>query len=133
MKILPVKKSADFKLISSKGQKFYSKTLILLTKETSSFYFHSPQDGKNVQDFCRVGFTVAKTVSKSAVKRNSIKRKLREAFKNLSNNTRNHFDYIVIARKEILEVDYQKICTDLKFCLKHIHQKHNSNKNPSKS
>ncbi len=122
MKILSIKKSSDFKLINNKGRKFHSKTIILLTKESQLIYSHNPQEGRNSKTFCRSGFTVAKTVSKSSVKRNSIKRRLREAFKTKISQVKVGFDYVVIAKKEALEADYKRICEDLRFCLKHIHQ-----------
>ena len=76
MKILPIKKSSEFQKISKKGQKFYSKTSILLTQSTSQEYLENPKEGKNAKSFCRVGYTVSKSVSKLAVKRNLAKSKI---------------------------------------------------------
>lgn len=129
MKILSIQKSADFKKISSSPHKFYSQTILLLTKESPSSYSYDVSKGNNALEFCRVGFTVSKMISKLAVKRNFAKRRLREAFKELSkNHAKKSYDYVIIARKEILDAPYAKILTDLKFCLKRIHQNNNSKK-----
>jgi ribonuclease P protein component len=134
MKILRIKKSAEFQKISKQGQKFHSKSLLLLSLPTSEFYFQNIDQGKNTANFCRVGYTVAKTVSKSAVVRNRAKRQLRAAFFELYPiYAKNHFDYVVIAKREIEAADFAKISADLKFCLKRIHQPHGSSLNKQNS
>lgn len=123
IKILPIKKSAEFTKIGKKGQKFYAKTLLLISYPSPKNYFQNLAAGKAVEDFCRVGFTVAKTVSKSAVVRNLAKRRLREIFRKLAPlHAKKHCDYIVIARKEIAEEKFEKIYSDLKFCITRIHK-----------
>ncbi len=123
LKILQIKKSAEFTKIGKKGQKFFSKTLILLSLPTPQNYFQDLTKNQNVADFCRVGYTVAKTVSKSAVVRNLAKRRLREAVRALAPlYAKNHQDYVLIARKEIAASDFTKISSDLKFCLTRIHK-----------
>lgn len=122
-KILSIKKSAEFLKIGKKGEKFFSKTLILLTLPTPQIYLPNLAENKKAQNFCRVGYTVAKTVSKSAVIRNLAKRRLREAVRALAPlHAKNHQDYIIIARKEIAQSDLAKILNDLKFCLTRIHK-----------
>ncbi len=136
LKILPIKKSKEFQKIgkSKKVEKFYSKALILLSLPTPSNYFQDLTKDKKAKEFCRIGYTVAKTVSKSAVARNRAKRRLREAFRVLAlDYAKNHQDYVIIARKEIIESDYKKIFADLKFCLKRIHNSKNSKPNKNKS
>lgn len=127
LKILPIKKSAEFQKIGKKNEKFYSHTVILLSNSTPQNYFQDLTKNKLAKDFCRVGYTVAKTVSKSAVVRNLAKRRLREIFKKLAPlYAKNLHDYVLIARKEIAVADFQKISGDLKFCLSKIHQNKNS-------
>ena len=122
LKILQIKKSAEFQKIGKKGEKFYSKTLLLLSLPTSQAYFPNLEQNKRATDFCRVGYTVAKTVSKSAVVRNRAKRRLREAARKLAPlHAKKYQDYVVIARKEIIDADFDKILNDLKFCLTRIH------------
>jgi ribonuclease P protein component len=125
MRILQVKKSTDFKKIGNPRNKqtlkFFSKTLILLAHKTNQEYLQDPKSGKMAKDFCRVGYTVSKKVG-NAVTRNKAKRRLRELFKDLAPGlVKNHFDYVIIAKKEISGADFDKISSDLKFCLKRIH------------
>lgn len=128
MRILTVTKSAEFKNISRKNDKFHSKTLLLLTTPTSSFYFQNLTTGKNAEEFCRFGYTVSKKVG-NAVARNLAKRKLREATRSLAPKyAKLKMDYVIIARKEIADADFDKISNDLKFCLKRIHGKAGSGK-----
>lgn len=121
MRILTITKSAEFQKISRKNRKFHSKTLLLLTSPTSSFYFHNQSAGKNAEHFCRFGYTVSKKIG-NAVSRNLAKRRLREAVRALAPKyTTAQMDYVIIARKEIDDADFDRICNDLKFCLKRIH------------
>ena len=124
LKILTIKKSAEFKSIGNisnkKTKKFLSKTLILLSHQTNNKYFQDLSLQKNAKDFCRIGYTVSKKVG-NAVVRNKAKRRLREAFRKLATDfTTNNFDYVIIAKKEISSADFSQITSDLKFCLKRI-------------
>ncbi len=122
MKILQIKKSSEFQKIGKKGEKFYSKTLILLSLPTPSIYFQDLKKDKKAKDFCRIGYTVSKTVG-DAVTRNRAKRRLREAVRALFlGNCKNHQDYVIIARKEIATSDFKAISKDLKFCITRIHK-----------
>lgn len=130
MKILQVKKSQDFKKIgnpkNNQTLKFFSKSLILLAHPSASKYLFDKSKGKMAKDFCRVGYTVSKKVG-NAVVRNKAKRRLREIFKKLAPEfAQNHFDYVIIAKKEIANSDFKKITSDLKFCLKRIHKPKNN-------
>lgn len=123
LKILTIKKSREFQKINKGAQKFYSKTAIVLTAPTPQNYFQDLSKNKCAKEFCRIGYTVAKTVSKSAVVRNRAKRRLREIFRRLSQlHAKSSFDYVIIARKEIVTEDFRKIFNDLKFCLTRIHK-----------
>ncbi len=118
MRIISIKNSADFQSINKSGEKFFAKTIILLSSRKQS-----SETKKSIKNFCRLGLTVSKTVSKSAVKRNLAKRRLREAFRNLGPiYAKDSYDYVIIARKEIATSDFTKILSDLKFCLSRIHK-----------
>ncbi len=120
-RVLTIKKSAEFKKISHHNSKFHAKTLILLTSQSPSYCLQDKLNGKNAEDFCRVGYTVSKIVG-NAVFRNLAKRRLREAVRELMTKyAKSHMDYVIIAKKEINQADFKKICDDLKFCLKRIH------------
>lgn len=120
MKILGIKKSAEFQNIGKKGKKFHAKTVLVITLPTPQFYFCNKQLGKNALDFMRVGFTVSKTVG-NAVTRNFAKRRLREAAKMvLLKHAKNHHDFVIIAKREIAKASYDEILKDLNFTLKNL-------------
>jgi ribonuclease P protein component len=121
LKIFRIKKSTEFHKIGQNGQKFYSKTVLLISHSSPQSCFQNLSQNKRVENFCRVGFTVSKAIGNS-VTRNRSKRRLREAFRSLAGLAKNHQDYVLIARKEIIKSDFAKITGDLKFCLKRIHQ-----------
>lgn len=122
MRILTITKSAEFQKIGKKNTKFYSKTVLLLSSPTPSFYHQDLTQNKNAKDFCRVGYTVSKVVG-NAVNRNLAKRRLREIVRDLMPKyAKLSTDYVLIARKEIAAAEFKQIENDLKFCLKKIHQ-----------
>jgi ribonuclease P protein component len=124
LKILHITKSSEFQKIGKKSEKFYSHTVLLLSASTPNNYSQNFEEGKLAKDFCRVGFTTSKAVSKSAVKRNLAKRRLREVFRELAPlRAKNNYDYVLIARRDIVQADFAKIRGDLKFCLERIHKK----------
>lgn len=119
-KILTITRSAEFKEISTRAQKFHAKSLLLLQSPTPERYFFDQTNGKNAKEFCRVGYTVSKIVG-NAVARNLAKRRLREAFRELAKTyAEDKMDYIIIAKKEIAETEFEAITKDLEFCLKRI-------------
>jgi ribonuclease P protein component len=128
LNILTIKKSAEFQHINKKGQKFFAPTLILLSHPTPKSYIRADE-----KKFSRIGYTVAKTVSKLAVQRNLAKRRLREVVRKFAPEyAKNNFDYVVIARKEILDADFKKILSDFKFCITRIHRPQKSSTNDKK-
>lgn len=119
-RVLSIKKSLEFKKIGKKGAKFYSKTLILICAPSNNDYSYNPNQGQNAVSFCRVGYTVSKKIG-NAVKRNYAKRRLRQSFLALKDFAKENYDYVIIARKDISDANFTKILSDLKFCLKNIH------------
>jgi len=96
---------ADFLKIQSKGRKWVSHGLILQVL--------AGEEGQK-----RLGFTVSKKVSKSAVKRNRIKRRLRAAAADvLPAFAASGHDYILVGRPETAIRPYASLCADLKWCL----------------
>ncbi len=71
-------------------------------------------------DDLKVGFSVGVKISKSAVKRNAVKRKMREVIRLLLKDNKIKQGYLVgfMAKPSILSVDYHKIEEDILFCLK---------------
>jgi ribonuclease P protein component len=71
----------------------------------------------------RVGFTVTKKTG-SAVERNRIRRRLREAAKNvMSGAGKPGFDYVLVARREALAAPFAALVEDLERALKKVHAK----------
>lgn len=100
-----LKNRADFLKIQSKGRKWVSHGLILQIM---------PNDlGQR-----RVGFTVSKKVSTSAVKRNRIKRRLRAVAADiLPLYAKQSCDYILVGRPLTATRPYETLQNDLKWCL----------------
>ncbi len=129
LKILKITKTAEYQKISKNNDKFYSQSLILLRAKTPEFYNFDDTKGKNAEEFCRFGVTASKKVG-SAVIRNRAKRRLREAVKKtFPKFAENGFDYVIIAKTQIKDADFDKILKDLEFCLKRIGNKKNENNN----
>lgn len=101
-----LKNRADFLKIQNKGQKQVSRGLIL-------------QVMPNELGEKRVGFTVSKKVSTSAVKRNRIKRRLRAVAADiLPLHARDSCDYILVGRAMSATRPYETLQEDLKWCLR---------------
>jgi len=63
----------------------------------------------------RVGFTVSKRVSPSAVKRNRIRRRLKEAMRLIA--APEAADYVIVAKIEALTAPFARIASDLERAL----------------
>jgi ribonuclease P protein component len=62
----------------------------------------------------RVGFTVSKRVSLSAVKRNRIRRRLKEAMRRVENGvSARGTDFVIVAKLEALDAPFARITSDL--------------------
>ncbi|MHB8994230.1 MAG: ribonuclease P protein component [Armatimonadota bacterium] len=97
-RIGPLHKQGDFSRIYKQGRRYRTGLLTLVaapgTGETSAL---------------RVSFVVSKKVSKLAVRRNLIRRRLREAFRLLLEPQAPPLDLIVIAHREAAEADYWQL------------------------
>ena len=121
MMLLSIKKRAEFLEIGKDNTRFYSHTILLLAQKTPQKYLINPATGKT-DSFCRVGYTVTKKAGKAVI-RNKIKRRYREAFRLLYKEyAQNHFDYIILCRREAPQADFKKLYNDLKFCFKGINR-----------
>jgi ribonuclease P protein component len=74
-----------------------------------------PQESETVS---RVGFTVSKRVSLSAVKRNRIRRRLKEAMRTMDHGvSATGTDFVIVAKLESLTAPFFRITSDIKKAL----------------
>ncbi len=66
----------------------------------------------------RFAFVFSTKVSKSAVKRNKARRRMREAVRLALPDIRGGYDIVFIAKKDILDKDYAEIESTIKFAFK---------------
>lgn len=64
---------------------------------------------RNNLSFSRFAFIVSNKISKSAVKRNKIKRRMREAIKAKLSQVKNGYDIVFIANPPVLKKNYSDI------------------------
>ncbi len=106
-----LKKRAEFLRVQNSGQKWVSPGVILMVSPTT------PEKAGQV----KFGLTVTKKLSKSAVVRNRIRRRLRAAAHDiLPLHAKTGVDYVLIGRHETADLPYGKLCGDLKWCLKRL-------------
>ena len=91
-----LKKEKDFKNVSQKGR---------VLKEGPIFLKFS----RNKKEINRVGFVVSKKISKKAVTRNKIKRRMREAAKSDWGELEKGYDLIFFSSPGIEELDFAEI------------------------
>ncbi|PLX25140.1 ribonuclease P protein component [Candidatus Parcubacteria bacterium] len=63
----------------------------------------------------KIGFVVSNKVDKRAVKRNQVKRRLREAAREMLPRINNEYSLLIIAKKEALELEYKDVKKQLDF------------------
>ncbi|MBM7572519.1 ribonuclease P protein component [Aquibacillus albus] len=91
-----LKKNEEFQLVFNKGKSFANRQLVL--------YFLKKTD----QQHFRVGLSVSKKIG-NAVVRNQIKRYIKQAFLELDGKVANNYDFILIARKPVKDMDYHQV------------------------
>lgn len=95
-KINTVIDSKDFEEAIHKGKLFKNKDLILyIIKKDNKYY--------------RFGISVGKKISKRAVDRNLLKRRLKSIIDNNKKLYQNNLDYIIIMKKTCLDLSYQEL------------------------
>lgn len=100
-----LKKRSDFLRLQQGGKKWISKGVIVQS---------APNEGQGK----RFGITVSKRVSKSAVERNRIKRRLRAAAADiLPAGLKDNTDIVLIGRPETARRLYADLKRDLAWCL----------------
>lgn len=106
-KTVSLKKNYEFVRIYKKGRFFAGRYLVIYTM-------------KNPFSANRLGITVNKKVGKS-VKRNRVKRLIRESYRMYEEFVPEGLDIIFVARNVQSEFGYDEIHREMKFLLKKVH------------
>ena len=102
-----ITKNAEFSKIYKKGEFFKTKLI-----HFKYFKTNLPQT--------RVGFVIGLKVSKSAVKRNQLKRWMREVFRLNLDKIKSGFDIAVIAKPGAIDMKHKDVERDIMFFLKKV-------------
>jgi ribonuclease P protein component len=95
-----LKNSREFLEVQEKAAKHHCKHFLILIAASDK--------GRN-----RLGITVTKKIDKRAVKRNKIKRRIRDIFRLNQHLLRENFDIIIIARKNAAEIEYKDTAREI--------------------
>ena len=98
----------DFQNCFSKGKAFYNEDFMLKTVHN--------QLGLN-----RFGIIVANKISKKAVVRNKIRRRIRESLRRLLPQMKGDYDCILLTKRNISSVKYSDVGFSLELLLKKAH------------
>lgn len=122
-----IKKREDFVNLNNKmAAKVISGGFILLMGKTP---LKRIEKNTELENFSRFGITVTKKISKKAVIRNKIRRRLREAIrKNLINLGQEKFDYVFIARNFIINMNFSKLLEDVQNAILKANKQTNNSK-----
>ncbi len=104
MTLHKLKKTDEFSSVFSFRKRFYGEWLLVNVKP-------------NQQDRHRYGLVVSKKIAKLAVKRNYMKRVLRELLRNQSAGTTYGYDVVLQVRKSFQQADFQAVQRDLTILL----------------
>ena len=108
-----LKKRLDFLNVAKNGKKKFTESFILQKLKR-----HSPNNLALKSNVTRIGLTVSRKVGKSVI-RNKIKRRLRSISNEiLINKGKRNYDYVIVANKKVLFLDYQELKKDLIKALK---------------
>lgn len=59
----------------------------------------------------------------NAVVRNRVKRRLRAAVHEVFlTDAKEKKDYVIVGRRNVVDISYEKLCQDMRFALSHIHK-----------
>lgn len=103
-KTVPLKKNYEFMNLYKKGKFFVGKYIVLYVK-------------RNNIKTNRLGITVNKKVGK-AVKRNRLKRLIKECYRHYEVSVKEGFDLVFVARNSEIMPGYLEIKREMKFLLK---------------
>ena len=112
LKINKIKKRHDFLRVAAGQRKWITPAMIV--------QFESIPDNEIFE--LRVGYTASKRVG-NAVIRSRAKRRMREVARQvLGKFAHVGYDYVIIARREIINYPFNELIRDLKWALKRLHE-----------
>jgi ribonuclease P protein component len=100
-----IKKNQDFQVVFQKGRSFANRQFVVYSLP------------KEEQGHFRIGLSVSKKLG-NAVTRNRIKRCVRQAIFELKDQLGQGNDYVIIARKPVVEMDFFEMKNSLNHVLK---------------
>ncbi|MCJ7843501.1 ribonuclease P protein component [Lederbergia sp. NSJ-179] len=100
-----IKKNEEFQTVFKKGKSVANRQFVVYILE------------KEEQDHFRIGLSVSKKIG-NAVKRNQIKRYIRQVFHDLNTDIETGKDYVIIARKPVSEMDFHQVKKSLQHVLR---------------
>lgn len=106
MKVLNLKKNADFKKVYNSGNSLAAKYLVLYTLENNA-------------DANYFGVSVSKKVGKSTL-RNLLKRRLKNCYKLLLHKLNIGYDIVFIVRPRAAESTYKELFNEMKYLFKKL-------------
>jgi ribonuclease P protein component len=95
-KLYRIKKNDEFQKVFKKGQSFANRQFVIYVLK------------KRDQDHFRIGLSVSKKIG-NAVKRNEIKRYLRQSIHELQEWIEQGNDYVIIARKPAADMNFHEV------------------------
>lgn len=104
-KMYRVKKNSDFQMVFQQGTSFANRQFVVY------------QLSKEKQPYFRIGLSVSKKLG-NAVVRNRTKRLIRQVFTELKEDINIGNDYVIIARKPCVELEYEEFKKSLIHVLK---------------
>ncbi len=123
IKYLTIKSPKEFKISPNNCFKSHTSSLTIIVGITPQKYHRTQNINLNLVNFCRIGITVSKQVSKKSTIRNLVKRRIKNALNLIiAKYGKNHRDYIIIAKKNIVEVSFVNIYNELEFSFKKLNK-----------
>ena len=119
MIILPIKSRQQILKEREKPDFFCSSGCLMLFKNKTPEKNLGPTSKYRSTDFIRTCIVVSKKIHLKAVVRNKLRRRIKEAFRNIDKTLlENQHDYQIIAKHTIFYADFDGIKNDLENCLK---------------
>lgn len=101
-----IKKRSQFQHLGRVGKKIHSKNFLIILSENDS-------------GSARIGITITKKISKKAVVRNKLRRRIREIFRLFREDLVKHFDIVVIARQNADILGFDEIERQIRGALRY--------------